>query len=160
MFARRYFGGRYFAPVYWGDGGDGVPPEPQPEAAQFYSGGWERAKQRAKSLHNLYPQQTDEERREERERLGIIPREQKKLDRAAKSIAKRIDPGQSAEQIAAEVMRAKEFDGLMSDISARNQEIIDGLDGMALLMAHAIQYRILQELQDEDDAIAMLLLEM
>jgi hypothetical protein len=103
------------------------------------------------------PRRTDADIREERERLGIIPREQRKLERAAKSIAKRIDPGQSPEEIAAEVARAKEFDKLMAEITARNAAVVDGL---ALLLMQSLHERILQELRDEDDAIAMLLMEM
>lgn len=117
-------------------------------AVQTYSGGW---------FIPQYRYQTDDEKREERERLGIIPREQKKLERAARAIAKRIEPGVSLEQLQQEVMRAEEFNRLMADISQRNRDIIDGL---ALMMAQAIEARILEELRDEDDAIAMLLLEM
>ncbi len=120
---------------------------PTPEPEQFYSGGWDLR----------YRHQTEDELREERERLGIIPREQRKLERAAKSIAKRMEPGVSLDVLKQEVLRAEEFNRLMADISKRNQLVIDGL---AYLMAQAIEARILEELRDEDDAIAVLLLGM
>lgn len=136
-FAARFLGGEV----------GGAAPEPE---AQRPTGGW-----------NFPPEygrrQTDEERREERERLGIIPKQQKGLDRAARAIAKRVDPGRSPEEIAAEVAKAKEFDKIMADLTARNRQVIEGY---ALMVMQAIQARILEELRDEDDAIAMLLLEM
>lgn len=119
---------------------------PEPEVQQQPTGGW--------LPRDFGRAQTEEERRKERERLGIIPKEQRKIDRAARSIAKRVETPQQAE---AEILRAKEFDTLMSDISARNNEVMEGL---AALLAQAILARILEDLRDEDDAIAMLLLEM
>lgn len=142
-----WYGLEYFGLQWWGEAG-GSPPIPltpnQP------TGGWAFPPQMGRV-------QTPEERRQERERLGIIPRQQKGLDRAARSIAKRVDPGISPEELQRRIAEAKEFDKIMADLTARNQQIIDGL---ALMIMQAIQARILEELRDEDDAIAMLLLEM
>jgi hypothetical protein len=123
-------------------------PQPEPEAATTPTGGWERLPP------SFGRRQSDEELREERERLGIIPREQKKLDRAARSIAKRVDDPAKAE---AEIMRAKEFDKLMSDITARNNQVMEGL---AAMLVQSLMLRVLEEMRDEDDAIAMMLMEM
>ena len=148
MFGHRYFGARYYGPRYWGPApGDGVEP-PAPEVQQ--SGGvWD--------YYHSPRRPTDDEIREERERLGILPREQRKLDRAAKAIARRIPQAASEAEIAAEIERAKEFDKIMADLTARNRQ---ALESFALLIRQAIEWRILEELRDENDAIAMLLLEM
>lgn len=98
---------------------------------------------------------TDDDIRKERERLGILPR--RKIERAAKAIAKRIDPGQSQEEIAREVARAKEYDQIMAELTARNQAAIEGI---GLMVMRAIEAQILEQLREEDDAIAMLLMEM
>jgi len=149
MFLRaEAFRAKAFAARFLG-GVVGAAPEPEAEEVSPV-GGWERLQ------HVFRRPQTEEEKRKERERLGIIPREQRKIERAAKAIAKRIAERPSVD-IEAEILRASEFNKLMADISARNKEIIGGL---SLFLVQAIQARILEELRDEDDAIAMLLLEM
>ena len=40
MFARRWFGGRYFGPAYWGDGGDIVVETGQTPRATRYRRGY------------------------------------------------------------------------------------------------------------------------
>jgi hypothetical protein len=71
MFGHRYFGARYFGPRYFGDGGDEAP-VPPPVVAETYSGGFYEVPHvpRRRSV------------REERERLGIIPRQVKQIAQA------------------------------------------------------------------------------
>lgn len=98
-----------------------------------------------------------EDRRKERERLKITEREQRKIDRAAKAIALRVGDDRSPVAVETEIAHAREFDKLIADITARNTAVMEGL---ALLLMQSLQARILEELRDEDDAIAMLLMEM
>lgn len=140
-FAARFLGGEV--------GGD--TPDPDPAPAVQPTGGW--------SFPPDYGRSADERRREreqERERLEITAREQKKLDRAAKSIAKRVT-ARDAAAVETEIAQAREFDLLIADITARNSAVMEGL---AALLLQSLMARVMQDLRDEDDAIAMLLLEM
>jgi hypothetical protein len=66
VFARAFFGGRYWAPRYFGDGGAVV------AAAETNSGGWRR---RGPSFQSDIETQTEREARvkAERIRMGILP---------------------------------------------------------------------------------------
>lgn len=121
-------------------------------------------------LKGLYPtsRQSTEELREERERLGILPKQQKALTKVAKRIAKRVEPLASPQEIEREVRWAEEFNLLIADLTARNRQV---MDGWSLLIARAIEARImaairaererlLAEQRDEDDAIGLMLMEM
>jgi hypothetical protein len=120
------------------------------DTAATPTGGWNRLPRR------FSRPQSDDELRAERERLGIIPREQKKLDRAARAIAKRVT-ARDAVAVEMEITHAREFDQLIADITARNNAVMEGL---AMMLMQSLQARIMEELRDEDDAIAMLLMEM
>ena len=98
--------------------------------------------------------ETAEQRRRERERLGIEPREQKKIDRAATKILKTLPEGLnvSRETLIQAVMAAPQFDALL--MALRPSE------GMAAALAEAILLRVQwiteqQRLAEEDEAMAL-----
>lgn len=94
--------------------------------------------------------ETAEQRRRERERLGIEPREQKKIDRAAVKIARNL-PKEGLLTVPL-VMAAPQFDALL--MALRPSE------GMAAALAEAILLRVQwiteqQRLAEDEEAMAL-----
>ena len=148
MWGVAYWPASYWASTYWGRGGSGPAPEPTPPAQP--TGGWRH-----------FPpawgrRETAEDRRRERERLGIEPKQQRAIDRAA---AKIVQTYPRAGLLAApEVAAVPQFDRLLG--------IIQPTEGQILALAQAIVDRIAwivaqrQADEDEEEMLLRLMMEM
>ncbi len=136
-------------PRTWlGDAGGVTPPTPDPEPTT--TGGWNvfsEPQRRAEALRR--------QREREREELELSEAEQRRLDRAATKIARRIaKEGLNADRPA--VMAAPAFDAVLAALRPT--------EGQALALADAILQRILwmaaAQQADEEQALLALLAEL
>lgn len=150
MFGNRFWGARFYGDRYFGPGGAGgpvIPPAPAPEQP---TGGWEPgAWERYRT-----PADLRRAREEERERLAITEAQQRKIDRAAVKIARRVaKEGLNADQPT--VMAMPSFDALLAALRPN--------EGQAVALAEAIMARLAwaaaAERADEEAAIMALLTE-
>lgn len=115
------------------------------------SGGWARG-----TAPGLGQRETAEQRRRERERLGIEPPQQRAIDRAAVKIARSMPGvGLAAPQEARRaVLAAPAFDALLMTLRPSEGEI--------LALAQAILDRLawMQAEQEDEEAIVRLMMEM
>jgi hypothetical protein len=99
--------------------------------------------------------ETAEMRRLERERLGIIPKQQRAIDRAAVKIAAMPPPvTQGGLLDAPAVMAAPAFDRLLAALQPTEGQV------MALVEAIMLRLAWMQAEQDEEEAIVRLMFEM
>lgn len=134
-----YFGNRYFAP-----GGDAAPPEPEAPAQQP-AGGFRFPPDYGRT-------ETAEQRRLERERLGIEPAQQRAIDRAAVKIAASYP--QAGLLAPPQVIAAPAFDRLLA--------VVQPTEGQIMALAQAILDRLawMAAEQEEEEAIVRLMMEM
>lgn len=146
MFQSAFFKAGYWQADYWQQVGGVTPPTPEPEIRP--AGGWV-------SPPGYERHETAEMRRGERERLGIIPKQQRAIDRAAVKIAA-MAPAITAGGLldAPAVIAAEPFDRLLATLQPD--------EGMVMALAQAILDRIawMQAEADEEEAIVRLMMEM
>jgi hypothetical protein len=156
MFARSFYGARYWAPRYFGDGGDLAPVVIE----ETPSGGWRRK-------HAPFRDETETEReariKAERVRMGIIPPDPDAID-TTHSINSHTAGGSSIEEevrhlppfhLAAHLL-PEDLAGLEALAARAAQLTIDEEIRAWLLLAE--QQRLNAEwLRDEDDAAVLML---
>jgi hypothetical protein len=114
-------------------------PEQQP------TGGW-------RTPPGFERHETAEQRRLERERLGIIPKQQRAIDRAAVRIAASVPVGGLLAPPA--VMAAPAFDRLLTALQPTEGQV------MALVQAIMLRLAWMQAEHDEEEAVVRLMMEM
>lgn len=120
------------------------------EQAVTPTGGWE-------NWRNIYRrQQGKDEIRRERERLGIVPRQAKKIERVADRLADEITAYEPNAMVA-QITAAQEFKALLDALAKKDAE---RRSVIAEFAANLILQRILEEREGEERAIVTLLMEM
>jgi hypothetical protein len=122
--------------------GEAAPSGPTP------TGGW-------LSPSGFYHHETAEMRRRERERLGIIPKQQRAIDRAAVRIAAEAAPTPSGGLLAAPaIVASPSFDRLLS--------VLQPSEGAVALLVQAILDRMawIAAEAEEEEAIVRMMMEM
>lgn len=123
---------------------------PTPEPAVTPTGGW-------KNWRSIYKrEQTKDEIRRERERLGIVPRQARKIERVADDLVDRID-AYEPNAIVAQITASQEFSALLDALAKRDAE---RREMIAQFAANLILTRILQDREQEEAAIVTLFMEM
>lgn len=139
----RYFGAAYFGPRYWGPAkGGAVPP-----TVETPSGGWD--------LRFLSRQRSKDDIRKERERLGIVPRQAKKIERLADRLAEEL-PAEPNE-ILVQIRASEEFNALLQMFAQRDA---DRRAQIAEFAALEIMRMVLAQRDAEEEAIIALILQM
>ena len=144
MFGHRYFGASYYGPRYFGPAGGATPPV---TTTVTPTGGWD--------LSFLNRQRSKDDIRRERERLGIVPKQAKKIERLADKLADDLPP--EPNQMLVQIMASKEFNKLLQAFAQRDAE---RRAKIANFVAQLMLIRILQEREEEEAAIVTLLMEM
>lgn len=151
MFGPAFFGKAYWRGAYWGPAGGVVPPEPPAPEVQQPTGGWTKGSFWTR-------QQTADEVRKERERLGIIPRQRKIITRTARKIEERADAFRGLQSIRAEIEASAEFAAMLQALAIEDAE---RRMAIAAFAAQEIERRILEAIEaEEDELIELLLIEM
>ena len=144
MFGHRYFGAAYFGPRYWGQGGSITP-----TVEQFNSGGWKNVRE------ILNREITKDQIRRQREELGIVPRQAKKIDKVADKLIDKIDAVEPNE-ILVQITATQEYDTLLKSL-AKESETRQA--AIAEFVAAQMFRRILYLQEQEERAIIGLLME-
>lgn len=148
MWGASYFGKVYFAGTYWGPGGGGpVPPVP---IVQTPSGGWKNVRD------FLNRQYTKDDIRRERERLGIVPRQAKRIERVADDIIDKIY-ADSPNEILVQIRATQEYDTLLTQLAKSSAE---RRERIAEFVAVQMALRIRWNQEQEEAAILRLLMEL
>jgi hypothetical protein len=156
VFARAFFGARYYGPRYFGDGGDLAPVVTE----ETFSGGWRR-----RHLPSGFRQreQTAEEIKAERVRMGILPPDPSDSDAVDTTGSIKADPGllntpsnfTQPYSLAAHLL-PEDLAGLEALAARAAQLTVDEEIRAWLLLAE--QQRLNAEwLRDEDDAAVLML---
>jgi len=148
MFGHRFFAARYFGSRYWGPAGSITPPEPTP-TVETPTYGW-------LNWRNIGRQQAKDEIRRERERLGIVPKQAKKIEKVADDLSDEITAYEPS-AIEAQIRASAAFNALMADLARKDME---RRAQIAEFAANLILLQILRDLEDEEAAIMTLVMEM
>ena len=122
---------------------------PTPSGVPAPTGGW-------KTLHHFGRTPTKEETRRERERLGIVPKQAKKIEKLAEKLADRIEAEQPNE-ILIQIKADREFQILLATFAKRDAE---RRAMIAEFAAKLILAEIISARDEEEAAIITLLMEM
>jgi hypothetical protein len=124
------------------------PPTPTVETP---TGGWNQH-----TLRNLGRQQSKDDIRREREKLGIVPRQAKKIEKLGDRLADEIT-AQEPNAIVVEIMANREFQKLLQAFAQRDAE---RRAQIAEFAAQMILMAVIAQRDAEEEAIVTLIMEM
>lgn len=119
------------------------------EPAVTPTGGWE-------NWRNIYKRErSKDEIRRERERLGIVPKQAKKIERLADRLADDLSP--EPNQMLVQIMASEEFNRLLQAFAQRDAE---RRAQIAEFAAHEILRMVIAMRDAEEEAIVAIILQM